>query len=98
MDRTPGEPGAPRRRRLQKRMCGMCNGLSPAGLSATLACMQVPAACEGFARAHAALLAARPALHSAFATHLLLLSDAGLLPHERLLACLALVPGPGAPA
>ena len=90
--RTRLSPGASRRRRSTSASAGrIC-------VTMLLVGVQVPAACEGFARAHAVLLAARPALRVAFATHLLLLSDAGLLPHERLLACLALVPGPGAPA
>ena len=58
---------------------------------------QVPEACESFASAHAAQLSRHPRSHAAFVVHLLTLADAGLLPTERMDACLALIQ-PAAPS
>lgn len=53
--------------------------------------VQIPAACESFARTYATLLANQAQFHTAFAAHLLTLSGAGLLPLERQDACLELI-------
>ena len=53
--------------------------------------LQVPAASESFARTYSALLSSRSQFHAAFVTHLLTLADAGLMPTERMDACLALI-------
>ena len=71
----------------------MCLG-SSALTEADILCLQIPAACDSFARTYAALLSSRSQFHAAFAAHLLTLADAGLLPAERMDACLALISAP----
>lgn len=56
--------------------------------------LQIPAACDSFARTYAALLSSRSQFHAAFAAHLLTMADAGLLPADRMDACLALISAP----
>ena len=67
---------------------------SSALTEADFLCLQIPAACDSFARTYAALLSSRSQSHAAFATHLLTLADAGLMPAERMDACLALIGAP----
>ncbi|KAK9826831.1 hypothetical protein WJX81_005280 [Elliptochloris bilobata] len=59
--------------------------------------LRIPAACDSFARTYATLLAGRAQFYAAFVAHLLTLADSGLLPIERMDACLALIAAPDEP-